>query len=120
MKEVLAIYFETTDIRHSSGKLNMVSETGRKYYVILTHSDGGIIILAIFFVDECLKFRWFVMWRYDHVLLISSSKSLKIKIHPHSSTVTRRKKTILNNETGKHDSHDHKEGREAGIYMIAI
>lgn len=72
-KEVLAIYFETTDIRHSSGKLNMVSETGRKYYVILTQSDGGIIILAIFFVDECIKFRWFVMWRYDHVLLIKIS-----------------------------------------------
>lgn len=72
-KEVLAIYFETTDIRHSSGKLNMVSETGRKYYVILTHSDGGIIILAIFFVDECIKFRWFVMWRYDNVLLIKIS-----------------------------------------------
>lgn len=41
--------------------------------VILTHSDGGIIILAIFFVDECIKFRWFVMWRYDHVLLIKIS-----------------------------------------------
>lgn len=69
-KEVLVIYFEIIDIRYFFGKFNMVLETGRKYYVIFIYSDGGIIILVIFFVDECIKFCWFVMWRYDYVLLI--------------------------------------------------
>lgn len=69
-KEVLVIYFEIIDIRYFFGKFNMVLEMGRKYYVIFIYSDGGIIILVIFFVDECLKFCWFVMWRYDYVLLI--------------------------------------------------
>lgn len=34
--------------------------------------------------------------------------------------VIRRKKFILNNEIGKYDSYDYKEGREVGIYMIVI
>lgn len=67
---MLVIYFEIIDIRYFFRKFNMVLEMGRKYYVIFIYSDGGIIILVIFFVDECIKFCWFVMWRYDYVLLI--------------------------------------------------
>lgn len=53
---VLAIYFEITNI--DPFLENLWTETERIYYAILTYSYGGI--LAILFVDECIKFCWFL------------------------------------------------------------